>query len=454
MIKENKMQVMPIPKLVINMSLPMMLSLLVQSLYNIVDSIFVARLSEDALTATSLAYPVQMLMIAIAVGTSVGVNALLSKTLGEKRQDEVKKIATTSLLLALFSSLIFIVLGIFCVDEFVNFFTDDVATGAMCKSYLTICMLFCPGTFFEMIGQRFLQSTGNTMLSMVSLITGAVTNIVLDPILIFGLFGVHQMGIRGAAIATVIGQWIAAAVALLLNHFKNPEVTFQFRNYRPEGKIIWRIYKVGLPTIVTQATGSVMISCINTILMPFSSTAVAFFGIYYKLQNFLFMPMNGLGQALIPIVSFNYGAKKGERIREALRVAVPIAVGVAIVAMLIFFILPAQLLMLFSAGEEMMEFGIPALRTIAVILILPSVTLIVGYFCSGLGNGLVHMLATVIRQLILFVPLAYLFAKSGEIGRVWYAMWIAEVIAFLYAVWATRREIKRKVEPLYGQNRA
>ncbi|MGN0994824.1 MAG: MATE family efflux transporter [Butyricicoccus sp.] len=438
----------PMGRLVFSMSLPLMVSLLVQSLYNIVDSIFVSRISENALTATSLAYPMQMLMIAIAVGTSVGVNALLSRTIGAKRYDEAGQIATTGLLLSVLSALVFIILGAFFADSFAALFTSDPEIGAMCSQYLFICMLFCPGTFVETMCQRFLQAVGNTFLSMVSLIAGALTNIVLDPILIFGLFGFPALGIRGAAIATVIGQWVGMAVALALHLLKNPMIRLRFRGYRPTAGLVAQIYQVGLPTAVTHALGSVMVSAFNGILMPFSPTAVAFFGVYYKLQNFLFMPMHGLGQAAIPIVGYNYGDKNGARIREVLRTMLPVAVGFALFCTAVFLLIPRQLLGLFSPSGQMLAIGVPALRIISVTFALSAVTILLGYVVSGLGNGVVNMIGTALRQFVIFVPLAYLLARFCGISYVWFSIWAAELIAVCYVIGSTRREFQKKVLPL------
>jgi putative MATE family efflux protein len=292
--------------------------------------------------------------------------------------------------------------------------------------------------------QRFLQAVGDAFYSMVSLMAGAVTNLILDPILIFGLLGCPALGVRGAAIATVIGQWVSAGVAIWLNKTKNPAVPVRWKGFRPRASVVAQIYKVGLPTIVTQSVGSVMVAAVNGILYPFSTTAVAFFGAYYKLQNFLFMPMNGLGQALIPIVGYSYGAKNYPRIRAALRTALPMAVGIALAATVIFLAFPGQLLSLFSPSAEMLAIGIPAMGIIAVTFAFASVTMILGYAMSGLGNGVVNMLGTALRQLILFVPLAYLFAANFGVEKVWYAMWVSECVAMLYAIFATKMELKKR----------
>lgn len=430
------------------MSLPLMFSLLVQSLYNIVDSIVVARLSENALTATLLAYPVQILMVAVAVGSGVGVNLLLSRTFGAKKYEEAGKIATTGLILAAASSVVFLLLGIFCAKTFVPLFTSDPEISVYCEQYLSICMIFCTGTFIETMCQRFLQAVGSTVLSMVSLVAGAVTNIILDPIMIFGLLGFPALGIRGAAIATVIGQWVGAVTAFLIHMKKNPEIKVTFRGYRFQGRIAGEIYKVGLPTAVTQALGSIMVSAFNGILMPFSSTAVAFFGVYYKLQNFLFMPMNGLGQAAIPIVGYNYGNGNGKRVKEIMRTILPIGGGIAILGTAIFMIFPRQLLQLFSASEEMLALGVPALRIISVTFLFATMTIVLGYAASGLGNGLINMIGTALRQFIIFVPLAYFLAKYQGITRVWYSVWISETVAVCYSILSSWHEFRKKLKTI------
>lgn len=307
--KQNKLGRTPMLRLVLEMSWPLMLSLLLQSLYNIVDSMFVARLGEDALTATSLAFPVHILMIAVSVGTSVGISSLLSRSIGAGNAEKTGNIAATGVLLALAGTAAFAVLGLAGAAWLASKFTADVQIAEDCREYLRVCMVFCGGTFLGTMYQRFLQAVGDTFSSMLTLAAGAVTNLILDPIMIFGLLGCPAMGVRGAAIATVIGQWVAALLAIWLNKAKNPQVVVSFQGFRLQKDTLRSIYAVGLPTIFMQAMGSVMVFAVNAILMPVSSTAVAFFGVYYKLQSFLFMPMNGLGQAAIPIAGYNYGAK-------------------------------------------------------------------------------------------------------------------------------------------------
>lgn len=453
--KENKMGVMPIPKLVITMALPLMLSLLVQSLYNIVDGIFVAKISEEAFTATSLAYPVQLLMVAVSVGTGVGVNAVVSRMVGAKRYDDANRAATTGLVLSLIGTLVFMIFGAFFLKFYIRTCSGSENALAMCESYLRICTLFCLGVFLETLGQRLLQAVGNTFLSMISLIAGAVTNIILDPVLIFAC----HMGIEGAAVATVIGQWVGAAVALILNAVTNHEVKFAIKGFRMRKDTVWPIYKVGLPTILTQAMGAIMLFSMNAILgmlLPGvsdsgtanSAPAIAFFGGYYKLQNFLFMPIMGLGQAAIPIVGFNYGAKNSGRIKQVLRTAVPVAMGIGLLGTILFEAIPGPLLKIFSASEAALAIGVPGLRIIAVTFILGSVTTVLGYTCSGLGNGMVNMVGTCLRQFIPLVPLAFLFGKLGGVSVVWYAMWVSELLAVLFSILATRSEFRTKVASL------
>jgi putative MATE family efflux protein len=335
-------------------------------------------------------------------------------------------------------------LGFTCTRAFVHAFSPDEVTAQYAIQYLSICMIFCVGSLVSTMFQRFLQAVGDTFYSMLSLIAGALTNLILDPILIFGLLGAPALGVRGAAIATVIGQCVSAVVAIWMNAVKNPAVKLNWKNFRLQKAVVAQIYKVGFPTIITQAVGSVMVAAINAILLPFSSTAVAFFGAYYKLQNFLFMPMNGLGQAVIPIVGYSYGSKNDQRIKEAIHTTLPIAIGISLAATVIFLAFPATLLGFFSPSSEMLSLGVPALRIISVTFVFSSVTMILGYSMSGLGNGLVNMLGTALRQLILFVPLAYLFASRFGIQWVWYAMWFSEIIAMLYSIFASKSTMRKK----------
>lgn len=439
----NKLAEMPIRPLLYTMAVPLMLSLLVQSLYNIVDSIFVARLSETALTAASLVYSIQFLMIAVGVGTAVGLNALLSRKIGEHKPEEACRAATTGLFLMIFTSLIFSMIGIFLSDTIATKLAADSELQELCKQYLSINhLVYCWGIFLQTYAQRLLQAVGDTVLSMLSLIIGAVLNIILDPIMIFGLLGCPAMGVRGAAIATVIGQIAGAIAALLFNRFRNPIIHVRLKNYHFMWQDVADIYRVGLPTIIMQAIGSIMTFVVNRILLNVSATAVAFFGIYYKLQNFLMMPINGLGQAAIPIVGYNYGDKNYKRVQQTWKILLPTGAIIALCGTVIFWCFPGQLLQLFSASSEMLLLGIPALRIISISFVMSAITILCGYFSSGLGNGIINMVGAAIRQLILLVPCLWIFIKISGISHGWYAFWIAEIIACIYSYCMSHRLLK------------
>ncbi len=440
---KNKLAEMPIRPLLYTMAVPLMLSLIVQSLYNIVDSIFVARLSETALTAASLVYSIQFLMIAVGVGTAVGLNALLSRKIGEHKAEEACQAATTGLFLMLLTSLIFSLAGIFFSDTIASKMTADPELQALCKQYLSINLVYCWGIFLQTYVQRLLQAVGDTVLSMLSLIIGAGLNIILDPIMIFGLLGCPAMGVRGAAIATVIGQTAGAIAALLFNRFRNPIIHVHLKGYHFKWQDVTDIYRVGLPTIIMQAIGSIMTFVVNTILLDVSATAVAFFGIYYKLQNFLMMPINGLGQAAIPIVGYNYGDKNYQRVQQTWKVLLPTGVIIALCGTVIFCCFPGQLLQLFSASQEMLTFGIPALRIISISFVMAAITILCGYFSSGLGNGIINMVGAAIRQLILLVPCLWIFIKISGLSHGWYAFWIAEIIACIYSYCMSHKLLKK-----------
>lgn len=441
--QENKMAVQPVRPLLYSMAVPLMLSLLIQSLYNIVDSMFVARLSEDALTATSLVFSVQFLMIAVGVGTAVGLNALLSRRIGEKRVDDACRAAATGLWLMLGTSLVFTLAGVFFSDTIAALLTSDPALRELCEQYLSVNLVFCWGIFLQTYGQRLLQAVGDTVLSMVSLISGAVLNIILDPILIFGLLGCPALGIRGAAIATVLGQLTGAAVALVCNRLKNPVIHVRFRDcaFRPRDAA--EIYRVGLPTILMQAIGSVMSFCMNGILLEVSTTAVAFFGVYYKLQSFLMMPMNGLGQAAIPVVGYNYGRGSLGRVREAWRVLLPTGAVFSLLGTAVFLLFPRQLLGIFAASDELLSLGVPALRIISVTFFFASGTILCGYFASGLGNGVINLVGNALRQLVLLAPCFLLLLRLAGLPWAWFAFWLAEAAAYAYSRFAARRLLER-----------
>lgn len=371
----------------------------------------------------------QISRLFFAVG---GLNALLSRKIGEHKPDEACQAATTGLFLMLITSLIFSITGFFFSDTIATMLTPEPELQELCKQYLSINLVYCWGIFLQTYGQRLLQAVG-TILSMVSLIIGAILNIILDPIMIFGLWRCPAMGIRGAAIATVIGQLAGAAAALLFNRFRNPLIHVRLKNYHFDWQDVIAIYRVGLPTIIMQAIGSVMTFAVNSILLNVSSTAVAFFGIYYKLQNFLMMPVNGLGQAAIPIAGYNYGSKKYERVHQTRKVLLPTGITIALCGTVLFCAFPKQLLQLFSASPEMLVLGIPALRIISLSFVFAAVTILCGYFASGLGNGMINMISAAIRQLVVLIPCLWFFIKTIGISHSWYVFWIAEIIACIYS---------------------
>lgn len=431
---ENKMGVMPINKLLISMSVPMMLSMLVQALYNIVDSIFVARVSENALTAVSLAFPMQTLMVAFAGGTGVGVNALLSRALGEKDQKRVNDAAKNGVFLAAVSYLAFLLIGLFVVKPFYLAQTDDPEIIQQGIQYLTIVCCFSFGSFAQFILERLLQSTGKTVYSMITQMVGAVINLILDPIFIFGLCGLPKMGAAGAAIATVIGQIIAGALAFFMNMKKNEEIHLDFRGFRPSKQIIGRIYTVGVPSIIMQSIGSVMTFSMNQILIAFSSTATAVFGVYFKLQSFIFMPVFGLNNGMVPIIAYNYGAQKRDRLVRVVKLSIVYAVSIMLVGTIIFQLFPDKLFLLFDASEHMLSMGIPALRIISVHFVIAGFCIVGGSVYQALGNGVYSMCISICRQIVVLLPAAYLLSKLGSVNYVWWAFPIAEIVSLILNV--------------------
>ena len=432
-IQENKMGIMPIGKLVFNMSLPMMVSMMVQALYNIVDSIFVAKLSENALTAVSLAFPLQTLLIAVATGTGVGMNALLSKSLGEKDFKKANKTATNAAFIYAVSYIIFLILGFTVVKPFYRsqVGSADAEIMTMGVDYLSTVMIFSFGIFTQVFFERLLTSTGRTIFSMTSQLSGAVTNIILDPILIFGMFGAPKMGVTGAAVATVIGQCVAGLVAGTCNHKFNHEVRFQFKGFKPDFKIIGTIYAVGIPSIIMQSIGSVMTYCMNRILIEFSSTATAVFGVYFKLQSFFFMPVFGLNNGITPIIAYNYGARQRKRMVKTIKVSLATAFCLTFIGFVLFESIPQALLGLFNASDDMLKIGVPALRTIGVHYLIAWFCIIAGTVFQALGKAVFSMVVSIMRQLVVLVPAAYLLAKFGGLHMVWWSFPIAEVMSFI-----------------------
>lgn len=449
---ENKMGTMPVNKLLVSMSLPMIASMLVQALYNVVDSVFVAQISENALTAVSLAFPIQSLMIAVSSGTCVGINALLSRSLGEKRQKEANLSAVNGVFLAFVSYLVFALMGIFGSHLFFASQTENREIVEFGTQYLTICLIFSFGIFMEMTFERIMQSTGRTIYSMVTQGTGAIINIILDPIMIFGLFGFPRLGIRGAAIATVTGQIIAMILAVWFNHKKNRDVQLSFKAFKPDGRIIAKIYEVGVPSIVMQSIVSIMTFGMNKILIMFSETAVSVLGIYFKLQSFIFMPIFGLNNGVIPIVAYSYGAGHKRRIMDTIKLSTFIAVGIMLIGLIIFQVFPEGLLKLFNASDHMLEVGVPALRIISTSFLFAGYCIILGSVFQALGNGVYSLIVSVARQLLCILPLAYVFARVAGLHAVWYSFPLAELISVTLTTILFRRIYVKKLKNLKNDN--
>lgn len=431
--KENKMGYMPVAKLVTTMSLPMIISMLVQALYNVVDSMFVSRVSENALTAVSLAFPAQNLMIAVATGTAVGVNALLSKSLGEKDSKKANLVAENGVFLSLVGFLIFLVFGLFGTEIFFHSQTDIKEIVDYGTDYLKVCCCFSFGVFGQIMFERLMQATGRTFYTLITQGVGAVVNIILDPIFIFGYFGVPRMEAKGAAVATVIGQIVAFILAVILNKFKNPDVNLKLSEFRPNLKIIGKIYAIGVPSIIMVAIGSIMTYSINKILIAFTETAAAVFGVFFKLQSFVFMPVFGLNNGVIPIVAYNYGAKKRERVLKTIKVALAFAVSFMLVGFALMQIIPGRLLGIFNASDEMLEIGIVALKTISFSFIAAGFSIVMSSTFQAFGKGIYSMFISFARQIVVLIPAAYLLSKTGVLANIWWAFPIAEVMSVIVA---------------------
>ena len=448
---ENKMGVQPVNRLLVSMSVPMMVSMLVQALYNVVDSIFVASLSEDALTAVSLAFPWQNLMIAVGVGTGVGVNAWLSRCLGEKDQRSANATAENGIFLAMTSYLVFAVTGMLISRPFFTLQTSSAVIAEEGFQYMWIVSVFGIGLFLQTMNEKILASTGRTNLTMVSQLAGAAINIVLDPIMIFGLFGFPALGVAGAAIATVTGQIIGGLLGVWFNSRLNREIQIRFRGFRPDRAIIGHIYSVGLPSIILQSIGSIMTFSMNQILISFSTTAAAVLGVYFKLQSFVFMPIFGLNNGMVPIVAYNYGAAKPVRIMKTLKLAIAYALSIMGVGLLLFQLLPGKFLDLFQASDNMKSIGIPALRIISLCFVPAGFGIICGSFFQAMGHGMIAMWVSIVRQLGALIPLAWLLSRTGQLNLVWLAFPLAEIVAVLITTFGLRRVIRTQIRPLYGK---
>lgn len=442
-LRENKMGTMPENQLLLSMAVPMMISMLVQALYNIVDSIFVSRICEDALTAVSMAFPWQNIVIAIAVGFGVGINALLSRALGQKNAERVNQVAVNGLLLAGLSYLLVLVAGLIGIRAYMRTQTDIESIVNYGITYLNICILCSFGVFIEITFERFLQATGRTIYSMITQLAGALTNIILDPILIFGLLGFPKLGIAGAAWATVIGQCVGAVVAVTLNHFKNPEVHLRLRHIRPNGRLMGEITAISIPSIIMSCISSLTCFVMNMILIAYSSTAVAVFGVYFKLQSFVFMPVFGLNNGMVPIIAYNYGAQKPDRIHKTIRLGMAYAVAIMAVGLLVFQLIPKQLLLMFDASDAMLEIGAPALRIMSLAFVFAGIGIVSGSSCQAFGYSVYSMLISIARQIVVLIPAAYLLSLTGVLRSIWFAFPIAEIVSLFLSLFFLRTTLKK-----------
>lgn len=441
--KENKMGVMPVNRLLITMSLPMVISMLVQALYNIVDSVFVAQINEAALTAVSMAFPIQNLMIAVAAGTGTGVNALLSKSLGEKNKRMVDDTANMGVFLAICSYAVFAIIGIFLSRIYFAAQISDAQIIEYGDEYMSVICLFSFGLFGQIITERLLQATGRTIFTMFTQGIGAIINIILDPILIFGLLGLPAMGVTGAAAATVIGQIIAAILGFVCNAVYNHDITLSIKGiFTIDTAVISKVYQVGIPSIIMQSITSVMTFSLNKILAAFSSTAVAVFGVYYKLNSFIFMPVFGMNNGLVPILSYNYGARKPDRIKKTIKLGMTYAVAIMIFGLLLFELFPSGLLGIFDASQEMLSIGCVALRIIASSFVFAGVAIICSTVFQAIGNPLHSLIMSVCRQLLVIVPVAWLLSLSGRLELVWLAFPIAEFVSVAMSIFFMKKTVR------------
>lgn len=448
---ENKMGVMPVNRLLLNMAVPMVISMLVQALYNVVDSVFVAKLSEDALNAVSLAFPVQNLMIAVSVGTGVGINALLSRSLGQKNQERADRTAMNGFFLAAVSCLVFTLLGLTCGRLFYAVQTDIAVIVDYGTSYLQICCGLSFGLFLCVTSDRILQATGRTFYTMLTQALGAIINIVLDPILIFGLFGLPRMEVAGAALATVLGQMCGAALSLFLNLTRNQDVRLSWKGLRPSGPIIAGIYSVGVPSIAMQSIGSVMVFGMNQILLTFTATATAVFGVYFKLQSFIFMPVFGLNNGLVPIVAYNYGARQPRRILRAIQLSVIYATAIMLLGLLAFQLIPQVFLSIFmseGASSDMLSIGVPALRIISLSFVFAGFGIVCSSVFQALGHGVLSLLVSLVRQLIVLLPVAFVLSRTLGLDAVWWSFPIAELFSVVLSALFLRRVHRKEIHPL------
>lgn len=442
--RENRMGTEPVGKVLRSMAIPMMISMMVQALYNVVDSIYVSRLGESALNAVSLAFPLQNTMIAFGTGTSLGMNALLSRFLGAKRQDLADRAVNTGVFLSVMSFIVFALVGATCVRPFFLALTADTEIVQYGTEYASVCLIFSFGIFLQFCFERMLQGTGRAKLSMITQTAGAVINIVLDPILIFGLLGFPRLEVKGAAIATVVGQIVSACLALFMNLRKNPDVNLSLAKIlHPAGSMVKEIYRIAFPSILMMSIGSVLNFLLNKILIAFTATATAVYGAYFKLQSFFFMPIFGLNNAMVPLISFNFGARQKERVLKAFRLSVITAVCIMSAGTLIFELLPKTLLGFFNASEEMLKIGVPALRIIGTHFPLAAICIISGSVCQAIGNPFHSLITSILRQLVALLPAAWLLSLTGRLELVWLAFPIAEIVSLVFSLLFLKKTLQK-----------
>lgn len=448
-VKENKLGTMPIDRLLLEMAIPMVISMLVQSIYNIVDSMFVSRVSEDALTAVSLAFPVQNILIAFGVGIGVGSSALLSRFLGENNRDRVGSVAIHGVVISAITYLVFALLGILFTNPFVNAQAQNATVTAYTKEYMYIVTIFSVGIFFQILAEKLLQATSLTKYTMITQMSGAIINLILDPILIFGLFGFPRLEVKGAAIATVIGQLGGALIGFYFNKTKNKDIKFTSKKFKLHGDIVKHIFWIGLPSTVMTTIGSIVVFVLNLILRDFGASAIASFGVMFKFQSFAFLPVFGISNALTTIVSYNYGARKKERIKGSVGLAMKSSFVLMSIAVLIMWIFPRQLLGFFNATESMMEIGVPMMRIVSLsyIVAVPSIVAVGGVFQS-LGNWKIAICQSFLRQLIILIPIFYALSRTGNLNIAWWAFVIAEFLNSILCTWMLKREIRNKIDVL------
>ena len=447
-IKENKMGTKKIFPLLMSMAFPAMLSMFIQSMYNVVDSMFVARIGNDALTAVSLAFPIQNIILAVAVGTGIGINSLISRKLGEKKYDEANSVVTHGLILAVITSLVFVILGIIFIKPFFNMFTNSGEIISLGSTYTYIVTILCFGTIIHIAIEKILQATGNMIYPMIFQAVGAIINIILDPIMIFGLFGFPAMGVAGAAVATIVGQISAMSLAVYTLIRKNHDVKIKTTGFKINNEIIKNIYSVGFPSILMMSLASVLVMGLNVILVKFSEMAVALFGVYFKLQSFVFMPVSGLTQGAMPIMGYNYGAKNKQRFMETLKYSLLVSMGIMAVGTLIFMVFPKGLLNLFSASDDMLSIGISALRIISISYIGAAFGFVYVTLFQAIDKGLYSLLIALLRQCIIILPLSYILTNIMGITGIWITFPIAEIVAAVVSIILFRKT--KKKDPVFN----